>query len=40
MGLLYAYSLPALVAFGVVAQLAAALLFFQLRKPLAAAARA
>ena len=37
MGLLYDYSLPALVAFGVLAQLAAALLFFRLRKPLAAA---
>ena len=40
MGLLYSYSLPALVAFGVAAQLAAALLFFRLRKPLAAAAAA
>ena len=37
MGLLYDHSLPALVVFGVVAQLAAALLFFWLRKPLAAA---
>jgi MFS family permease len=40
MGLLYDYSLPALVVFGVMAQLAAALLFFRLRKPLAAAVAA
>ncbi|MGD0779101.1 MAG: MFS transporter [Candidatus Solibacter sp.] len=40
MGLLYGYSLPALVAFGVTAQLAAALLFFRLRQPLAAAVAA
>jgi predicted MFS family arabinose efflux permease len=38
MGLLYDHSLIALVVFGVVAQLAAAALFFRLRKPLAAAA--
>ena len=38
MGLLYDHSLVALVAFGVVAQLAAAVLFFRLRKPLAVAA--
>ena len=38
MGLLYDHSLVALVVFGVVAQLAAAALFFRLRKPLAAAA--
>lgn len=38
MGWLYDHSLVALVAFGVLAQLSAALLFFQLRKPLAAAA--
>jgi predicted MFS family arabinose efflux permease len=37
MGLLYDYSLLALVAFGVLFQLAAALLFFWLRKPLAEA---
>jgi uncharacterized membrane protein len=37
MGLLYDHSLIALVVFGVVAQLAAAVLFFRLRKPLAAA---
>jgi MFS family permease len=37
MGLLYDHSLVALVLFGVLAQLAAALLFFRLRKPLAAA---
>jgi MFS family permease len=38
MGLLYARSIPALVAFGVVAQLVAATIFFGLRRPLAAAA--
>ena len=38
MGLLYGVSLPALVAFGIVMQLASALVFFRLRKPLAAAA--
>ena len=37
MGLLYDYSLIALVAFGVLFQLTAALLFFWLRKPLAEA---
>ena len=37
MGLLYDHSLVALVLFGVLAQLAAALFFFRLRKPLAAA---
>jgi tetrahydromethanopterin S-methyltransferase subunit B len=37
MGLLYGHSLMALVAFGVVAQLIAAVLFFRLRAPLAAA---
>jgi MFS family permease len=40
MGLLYDHSLVALVVFGMVAQLAAALLFFRLRKPLAEAAAA
>ena len=38
MGLLYDHSLLALVGFGVVAQLVAAILFFRLRGPLAAAA--
>jgi MFS family permease len=37
MGLLYDHSLIALVVFGMVAQFAAAVLFFRLRKPLAAA---
>lgn len=37
MGLLYDHSLAGLVAFGVVAQLAAAVMFFVLRRPLAAA---
>jgi MFS family permease len=37
MGLLYDYSLTALVVFGVLAQFSAALLFFWLRKPLAEA---
>jgi MFS family permease len=37
MGLLYDHSLVALVIFGVLAQLAAALIFFWLRKPLAVA---
>ena len=37
MGLLYDHSLMALVVFGVVAQLAAAVFFFRLREPLAAA---
>ena len=37
MGLLYDRSLVALVVFGMLAQLAAAMLFFWLRKPLAAA---
>lgn len=40
MGLLYDHSLVALVVFGVLAQLSAALLFFRLRKPLAAAVAA
>ena len=40
MGLLYGHSLMALVAFGVVAQAIAAVMFFQLRAPLAAAATA
>jgi MFS family permease len=40
MGLLYDHSLVALVVFGVLAQLSAALLFFWLRKPLAAAVAA
>ena len=40
MGLLYDRSLMALVAFGVIAQLAAAILFFRMRTPLAAAAAA
>jgi MFS family permease len=39
MGLLYDRSVMALVVFGVVAQLAAAVMFFRLRKPLAAAGR-
>jgi hypothetical protein len=38
MGLLYTGSIVGLVVFGVAAQLAAAVMFFQLRKPLAAAA--
>jgi hypothetical protein len=37
MGLLYGHSLMALVLFGVAAQLAAAAVFFRLRKPLAVA---
>ena len=40
MGLLYDRSLAALVVFGMLAQLAAAMLFYWLRKPLAAAAAA
>jgi MFS family permease len=40
MGLLYGRSLAALAAFGIIAQLAAALMFFRLRKPLAAMAAA
>jgi MFS family permease len=40
MGLLYDRSLAALVVFGVVSQLAAAVLFYRLREPLAAAAAA
>ncbi len=40
MGLMYGYSLAALIAFGVVCQLVAAALFFRLRAPLAAARRA
>jgi hypothetical protein len=36
MGLLYDHSAIALVVFGVVAQSAAAAMFFRLRKPLAA----
>jgi MFS family permease len=40
MGLLYDHSVMALVVFGVVAQLVAAVLFFRLRTPLAAAAAA
>jgi MFS family permease len=40
MGVLYGYSLTAVVAFGVIAQLVAAVMFFNLRKPLAAAATA
>lgn len=40
MGLLYDHSLVALVVFGVLAQLSAAILFFRLRKPLAAAGAA
>lgn len=38
MGALYSHSLPALVAFGMSAQVAAAAMFFWLRKPLALAA--
>jgi MFS-type transporter involved in bile tolerance (Atg22 family) len=37
MGVLYNYSLPALVIFGIVAQLAAVVIFIWLRRPLAAA---
>jgi predicted MFS family arabinose efflux permease len=40
MGLLYDHSIPALVVFGVVAQIVAAIMFFRLRGPLAAAAAA
>ena len=40
MGLLYDHSIMALVIFGVVAQLIAAVMFFRLRGPLAVAARA
>jgi MFS family permease len=40
MGLLYDHSVMALVVFGVVAQLAAAVMFFRLRAPLAEAAAA
>jgi MFS family permease len=40
MGVLYGYSIAAVVAFGVVAQLVAAMMFFNLRKPLAEAATA
>jgi MFS family permease len=39
-GVLYGYSIAAVVAFGVVAQLVAALMFFRLRRPLAEAAAA
>jgi MFS-type transporter involved in bile tolerance (Atg22 family) len=39
MGVMYGYSLVALIAFGVVSQLAAAAIFFDLRAPLAAARR-
>jgi thioesterase domain-containing protein len=39
MGVLYDFSLIALVVFGVAAQLVAAGLFFWLRRPLAAAAK-
>jgi hypothetical protein len=39
MGLLYDYSIVALVVFGVAAQIIAAIMFFWLRKPLAAAAQ-
>ena len=39
MGVLYDYSLLALVVFGIAAQLIAAMLFFSLRRPLTAAAR-
>jgi MFS-type transporter involved in bile tolerance (Atg22 family) len=38
MGLLYDYSLKALVIFGIAAQLAAAVIFFWLHRPLRAAA--
>jgi uncharacterized membrane protein len=38
MGVLYGFSITALVIFGVVTQLIAAVMFFRLRKPLAAAA--
>jgi MFS family permease len=40
MGLLYGHSLPALVAFGVAAQLISAVMFFRLRAPLAEAVAA
>jgi hypothetical protein len=39
MGLLYDYSIVVLVVFGVAAQIASAIMFFWLRKPLAAAAK-
>ncbi len=39
MGLLYGWSITAVVAFGIAAQLVAAVMFFNLRKPLAAAAQ-
>jgi len=38
MGLLYDHSIPALVVFGILAQIVSAVMFFTLRKPLAAAA--
>ena len=38
MGVLYGVSLPALVAFGIVGQLAAAVMLLRLRGPLTAAA--
>jgi MFS family permease len=40
MGLLYGFSLTTLVVFGLVGQVAAAIMFFRLRKPLAEAAAA
>jgi len=39
-GVLYGFSIAAVVAFGVIAQLVAALMFFRLRRPLAEAAAA
>jgi hypothetical protein len=38
MGILYGFSILAVVVFGIAAQLIAAVMFFRLRKPLAAAA--
>jgi predicted MFS family arabinose efflux permease len=40
MGFLYDMSIPALVAFGVIAQVIAAVMFFRLRRPLEEAAHA
>jgi hypothetical protein len=40
MGILYGFSVMALVAFGVAAQLIAAVMFFRLRRPLALAVEA
>ena len=40
MGFLYDFSIPALVGFGVIAQVIAAVMFFRLRRPLQEAAHA